>query len=714
MIYKKPKKRATEHKTYNIDILNWQLVNYKQRLDRGAITTLEVNSYYLTKRDKVEFKCSHCNKLYETGSAEFVKNNCEKICLICRKSKPRIEHDLSQIKRMYFDEKMSLHEISSVLGFSKQILSKWLAKDGNKLRTVSEGNRLVFEKRPELKDIPKRKEVRAKIKQSFIEKYGVDHPTKTKEVKEKRVKTFIEKFGVENPFQSEPVKEKIKSSNRKKYGTNYPMQDLDIKNKSIETCLEKYGAPTFNQSEAYQKAKDEIKSKAVETKRRNGTFNTSIPEGRAFDKLIQIYNKVERQYRDNRYPSACDFYISDEDLFIECNYHWTHGGEPFKEDNEEHQKIKEKWTNKNTDYFNQALKTWTKRDPKKTNFAQKNNLNYSIIWDKEIFDMDNTDLTKSLIKMFALKEFNFMDIVLTKNQLLSSSLEDLERLIPIIRRWCRLFFPEFVIDYAVDPLPKIYKQVTNKRDFWAHPHSGFNPGNLFLKNRFMSFWKGVRGHKISVAEAYYDDAILDKILRYRLGLNAKRETFDISMRHIIRGFISGGYSISWFAPVIAYEIYKKYAVGCKTMYDPCAGFGARQLAWKAFGGLEYYGVDANPETVLENQKLMKEIGLNGKIYCDYAEKFNLDHKVDFAFTCPPYFNAENYSKPLLNYSNTITDFLYPLIDNTLAVTNKFVIVVNKEMAEAIEEGYNVKEKHLIGNTASHLTGRRNYEYILVF
>ena len=30
----------------------------------------------------------------------------------------------------------------------------------------------------------------------------------------------------------------------------------------------------------------------------------------------------------DRYPFACDFYISSLDLFIECNYHWTHGGKP--------------------------------------------------------------------------------------------------------------------------------------------------------------------------------------------------------------------------------------------------------------------------------------------------------------------------------------------------------------------------------------------------
>lgn len=34
---------------------------------------------------------------------------------------------------------------------------------------------------------------------------------------------------------------------------------------------------------------------------------------------------VVRQYRDPRYPFFCDFYVRSLDLFVECNFHWTHG-----------------------------------------------------------------------------------------------------------------------------------------------------------------------------------------------------------------------------------------------------------------------------------------------------------------------------------------------------------------------------------------------------
>lgn len=46
-----------------------------------------------------------------------------------------------------------------------------------------------------------RPEIKAKFKQSFIKKYGVDNPSRVKEVVEKRKQTCIEKFGVDNIFK---------------------------------------------------------------------------------------------------------------------------------------------------------------------------------------------------------------------------------------------------------------------------------------------------------------------------------------------------------------------------------------------------------------------------------------------------------------------------------------------------------------------------------
>ena len=63
------------------------------------------------------------------------------------------------------------------------------------------------------------------------------------------------------------------------------------------------------------------------------------------------------------------------DLYIECNYNWTHGNKPY-EGTEEDIEIVNKWKAKNTRFYDNAINTWTIRDVKKRNIAKQNNLNW--------------------------------------------------------------------------------------------------------------------------------------------------------------------------------------------------------------------------------------------------------------------------------------------------------------------------------------------------
>ena len=84
-------------------------------------------------------------------------------------------------------------------------------------------------------------EIKQKIKQTCIEKYGVDNYSKTKESKEKIKQTCLEKYGVEYFWQSNECKEKIKQTCLEKYGVDSPLKSEKIRNKGKQTCLEKYG-----------------------------------------------------------------------------------------------------------------------------------------------------------------------------------------------------------------------------------------------------------------------------------------------------------------------------------------------------------------------------------------------------------------------------------------------------------------------------------------
>lgn len=104
-----------------------------------------------------------------------------------------------------------------------------------------------------------------------------------------------------------------------------------------------------------------MNKKIFETKKKNGTLNSSKVEIYSFQKLKEKYgeNNVKHHYKDKRYPYECDFYIASADLFIELNLHWTHGGRLFDYNDMCCLNKLKQWEQKslNSKYFQNAIKT---------------------------------------------------------------------------------------------------------------------------------------------------------------------------------------------------------------------------------------------------------------------------------------------------------------------------------------------------------------------
>lgn len=256
--------------------------------------------------------------------------------------------------------------------------------------------------------------IRDKIKKNNIEKYGVEYPIQLEHVKEKRKKnnirkygadnvmkierfksrfkkTCLEKYGVDNPNKCIEVLNKRKKTNLKKYGCEHGLSSEVVKQKSKKTCLEKYGVDNIMQvPEIKEKLLKKLLSKETQqkmylTKKKNKSFNKSSMEDKAYKHLLKTYDKVIRQYKDKRYPFACDFYIPKEDLFIECNFHWTHGERAYNSSREEDLLKVKSWESKSTKFYENAIKTWTVRDIKKRAIVNENKLNYLEFFNKEEF-----------------------------------------------------------------------------------------------------------------------------------------------------------------------------------------------------------------------------------------------------------------------------------------------------------------------------------------
>ncbi len=211
-----------------------------------------------------------------------------------------------------------------------------------------------------------------------LEHYGVEYNTQTSEFKKKRTDTLKEKYGDEHYNNIE----QRRKTNLELHGVeNYCNYE-----KRNETMCALYGSSTFNN---VPKRCETIKAKPYQ--------KYSNEENIVYDYLSIKYPNIVRQYTDERYPFNCDFYVPEEDLFIEYHGSHFHNGHPFdihnQYDIEELNKLR-KLANESTRHnegkqsqYDMIIYTWTDLDVRKCEIAKQNKLNYIVFYNiSEVFD----------------------------------------------------------------------------------------------------------------------------------------------------------------------------------------------------------------------------------------------------------------------------------------------------------------------------------------
>ena len=217
------------------------------------------------------------------------------------------------------------------------------------------------------------------------EKYGVDHISKNEEIKCKARMTNLERYGVENILQLPEVKQKARQAFFEKYGTQNVCDVEEFREKANE------GRARWRQSPEYPEKRKEITKHCWETRKKNGTCNTSKDEKEILELLNRKFENVQKEYKSEVYPFSCDFYIPKLDLYIEYQGFWTHLNEPFIGTEDQLEKLEWlkmksnelNYKNKRKNMYKIAIEVWTIRDPSKRETARKNNLNWI-----EFFTMD--------------------------------------------------------------------------------------------------------------------------------------------------------------------------------------------------------------------------------------------------------------------------------------------------------------------------------------
>jgi len=174
-----------------------------------------------------------------------------------------------------------------------------------------------------------------KVKNTMIEIYGVDNPSKILDVQNRRIKTYklhineinikrnntyLLRFGG-HMFKNEKIKDNIKQTCIKKYDVEYVLQNEQIKEKSKQTCIEKYNVEKPNQNkDIFEKAlKSAFKLKPF---RDTDIWYQGLYELDFLEKYYNIYPDITRGpsikyiFNDKNKVYHPDFYIPSLNLIV--------------------------------------------------------------------------------------------------------------------------------------------------------------------------------------------------------------------------------------------------------------------------------------------------------------------------------------------------------------------------------------------------------------
>nr|DAL61201.1 MAG TPA_asm: endonuclease-like protein [Caudoviricetes sp.] len=167
----------------------------------------------------------------------------------------------------------------------------------------------------------------------LLEAYGVRNVSQLQSVKDKKKATSQKNYGSDTYFTSEEGIRRTKETLLKKYGVDNVSKLDIIKEKKIQTTLKNWGVENPFQAEVlktksketclkkygaeYASQNPEVRSRIVETNKRNhgGTFNLLLPE--VLVKAHSYKYLYDKQYFDSKEELAIYIYCKDHGIPIE-------------------------------------------------------------------------------------------------------------------------------------------------------------------------------------------------------------------------------------------------------------------------------------------------------------------------------------------------------------------------------------------------------------
>ena len=266
-------------------------------------------------------------------------------------------------------------------------------------------------------------------------------------------------------------------------------------------------------------------------------------------------------------------------------------------------------------------------------------------------------------------------------------------------------------------------------------------GSLLLDYLFpnLHHMTAARKNALSVYDRFYDDdALYICLMSYlkKQSIHSLRTAFFSRARYLWNTGTN-------YLPIRAKVIYERFCPKNGIIYDYSAGFGGRMLgALSSNYNFTYIAVQPNTDTYYNLLNLGRQIEkvTNRKdsfhIHCIGSQDFIPTEKIDFAFSCPPFYDLEIYSNQntqsiikFPEYNNWLEGYVRSTIKNCFkslkddgiyAVdlmnfykNNKYITLIEDWINLAIEQGFYLKQVHQI-KTRTRKKEEQDKEKIFVF
>jgi len=465
------------------------------------------------------------------------------------------------------------------------------------VKTCSDNCRYIYALQH--RDIPAETQ---KLKQTLLDKYGVDNPMKILGTVDKIKATNNMRFNTDWYTQTDEYKERVKVTDLEKYGVDHHLKSEEVINKRIATTQSRYGSDNvfsseYGKSKVKQRMKElygvENPSQYFEFKRK---ATASARNSKLEIKIIDLFINYDIEFEHHRFISnndvshEFDFYLPKYKILIDADglYYHSYLNDPDG--------------GRVNDYY----------DDIRISLVPEDHMFFLLVEGSEEAQV------KELVNILEQIDSNIFSYD------------------SYLFNWCRsIDFP--YPRYPDNRMQKDYKHLCQCDVTTYNPKSRL--GSSIIDQFHRSIYDAHVGNNLSPVEAWYDDNKLKQVIKNRLIYKNNVNPFKI-----MRGFNISKIcpKISIFNPVLARYLTTKYLDSYSCVFDPFSGYSGRLLG-VASVGKQYIGQDLNNTAVKESNQIIDYLNLINCSITNVDILQDIDTEYECLLTCPPYNNKEIYN-----------------------------------------------------------------------